>query len=91
MKYLAILFATDVGGSGQTLSCSATITVNHNVSKEEIKKKVLKRMMRMAKIKKQDVDTLLLVRNGVFHSSETSDKDGPPEVFMSWSAGAGDF
>jgi hypothetical protein len=73
-KFTAILFAGDYLGSGETLTMSRTV-------KSDSKKTIYTLLKKEAKVDDDQVDTILVLRNG----------DDGPEVFHHWRASNADF
>ena len=89
--YTAILFAVDFNGSGETLTCSQEVDTDD-------KQTVYDAMKKMAHVKDDQVDTILVVRNGrsvtdytVLNAGFPVTTESGPEVFHHWTARGGDF
>ena len=84
MKYLAILFATDFGDSGETL------TMSREVETDDIKV-IYPYLKSEAQVTDDDVDTILLVKGAFAQSIPRWDASEAPQVCKHWSARAGNF
>jgi hypothetical protein len=84
MKYLAILFATDFGDSGETL------TMSREVETDDIKV-IYPYLKSEAQVADDDVDTILLVKSARVLSIPRWNAPMAPEVCKHWSARAGNF